>query len=236
MRSIGPTAVVLLIGATIAWSQAFNTRIPNSHLAQMPPKTVKCNDSASAANVSDCTGLPNDLLGTAPQQTVKCNDTTSTNTPTDCSHIAFFLHKNNVDQTGMTTGAYQRVTFSTAKFNSGGGTFSSNTWTAPVAGFVQLSFYIYWSLHAASSSNPIMTGKIIKNSSTTCNGSDVFAGQGTPIVGFAGTAESNASGVDQAASGDVYELCAFGTSDDAMNDLKIDGNPAHTFFSGAFIR
>lgn len=183
-----------------------NNAVTNAKAAQMTAQTVKCNDSGSTANASDC------------------------------SHIAFYLDKNGVDQTGMATGAYTQVTFSTAKFNTGGGTFSSNRWTAPVAGMVSFQASVWWTANAASSSSPSFVIKIIKNSAGLCNGADVFAGIGTAVTGFPGTAIAQANGIDQATAGDVYELCAFGISSGALNNLQVDGNQAHTHWSGAMIR
>jgi len=155
---------------------------------------------------------------------------------TGLSGLAFYFHKNGTAQTGMTNGAYSQVTWSSTKFNTTGAALASNRWTAPASGIVQMDAYLWWTAHAASTGNPIFTVKIIKNSAGTCNGTDVFAGQGTPVTGFPTTAIANAGGVDQATAGDVYEVCAFGTSNTPANDLGLDGNQAHTHWSGAYIR
>ncbi len=155
--------------------------------------------------------------------------------PSFVATTAFFLNKGGTNQTGMTDGAYTRVTWSTAKFNNGGGTFSGNRWTAPTTGYIQFNFSLFWTAHAATAS-PLFVGKLIKNSAGTCNGTDAFAGVGTALVGFAGFAIAHGAGVDSATAGDVYEVCGFGTSDDAMNDLQLDGNTAHTHWSGAYFR
>lgn len=148
---------------------------------------------------------------------------------------AFYFHKNGTVQGPMFTGSYQRVTWSTTKFNTTGNALSSNTWTAPTTGTVHLDAEIFWTAHAASSGNPTFDLKFIKNSAGICNGSDVFAAIGTPIVGFPTTALALGGGDDNATAGDVYEVCAFGTSDDAGNDLQIDGNQAHVHWSGHYV-
>lgn len=157
------------------------------------------------------------------------------NTNITCDKVAFYFHKNNVAQTGMLTGAYDRVSWSTAKFNVGGGVLAGNKWTAPVAGYYQMDASIWWSANAQSTSTPTFVVKIIKNSAGLCNGADVFAGVGTAQTGAPGQAIAQANGLDLAVVGDVYEVCAFGTSVTPANNLQIDGNPAHVHWSGVLV-
>lgn len=152
----------------------------------------------------------------------------------------FYFDKNGSNQTGLTTGVYNRITWSTTKFNTTTNALSGNLWTAPVAGLIYFNASIWCSLNCLNtpnSGNPIFVVKIIKNSAGTCNGSDVFAGVGAPgLGGGVNQATAQANGVDQAAANDVYEVCVFPTSSDAMNDVQIDGNAAHTHWSGHYIR
>lgn len=139
----------------------------------------------------------------------------------------FYAHKNGVNQTGMPTAAYQKVTFGTEKFDVGGLFDTTNSRWTPPAGLVQLNTSLYWVAHAKATASPVFTVKIIKN-----GGADVAAGIGTPVVGFPGIAIAHVSCVDQATGTDYYEVYAYATSDTPANDLAIDGNMAHTHFSG----
>lgn len=143
---------------------------------------------------------------------------------------AFYAHKNGVDQTGMTHNAYTKVTFGTEKFDIGGLFDTTNSRWTPPAGLVQLNVSLWWSAHAQSTSSPSFVLKIIKNGSA-----DVFAGVGTAVSGYPGTAIAHVAGVDLATGTDYYEVFAFGISDTAANNLQIDGNMAHTHFSGHLI-
>lgn len=145
----------------------------------------------------------------------------------------FFAHKNFTAQTGMPTLAYTRVIFSATRFDIGSKFNTTNSKWTPSAGLVQLNAHVWWTAHASLCCNATFVIKIIKNSTGICNGADVAAGVGTATVGFPTTAVAHLSVVDYASGTDSYELCAYGTSDDGGNDLQLDGNPAHTHFSGA---
>jgi hypothetical protein len=229
--SIAPTGADLINGTNATLSGAIQTALGGFTIETdgVSRWTVIGNPTTNAA-------IPNSKLAAMPAGTVKCNDTGSSTTPQDCVHLAAYFHKNGTNQTGMSTGAYTRVTWSTTKFNTTGAALSSNTWTAPISGMIFMEGSLFWNAHAASTANPNFTAKFIKNSAGTCNGADVFANVGTPVVGFPTTAITKISGIDQATAGDVYELCGFGTSDDSLNDLGLDGNQAHTHWSVAYIR
>lgn len=146
----------------------------------------------------------------------------------------FYVHKNGTAQTGMTTGAYQQVTWSTAKFNIGGGTFASNRWTSPRAGLIDFNATTYYTADVNNTTNTNVLIKIIKNSAGTCNGTDVLAGPGAPWPGTLNFGMAQANGTDFTVGGDVYELCSFVNSASGGNGITIDGNAAHSHFSGAY--
>jgi hypothetical protein len=154
--------------------------------------------------------------------------------------LGFRLNKNGTSQTGLTNGAYNLVTWSNSAFNTTGQSFTSSTWTASQSGLVQLSAAIWCSSHCLNtpnSDNPIVDAKFIKNSTGVCNGTDVVAVVGAPALGGSPNgAVASLSVTDQATAGDVYELCFYYTSDDSGNDGVLDGNPAHTWWSAAYLR
>jgi hypothetical protein len=156
--------------------------------------------------------------------------------PVCSSALGFYFHKNGTAQTSMTNSAYAQVTWSTTKFNTTGNSLSSNRWTAPSTGLVFMEATAYYTAHVVNSASSNLVLKIIKNSAGTCNGTDVFAGQGAAFFGVSGFATGKAVGVDSATANDVYEVCSFAVSDDALNDIQMDGNMAHTHWSGAYIR
>jgi hypothetical protein len=73
--------------------------------------------------------------------------------------------------------------------------------------------------------------KIIKNGSI-----DIGAGIGWATAGVADTAGSFVANVrDFSTVGDYYELYVYAESKNAANDIGCDGNPAHTWFTGALV-
>lgn len=142
--------------------------------------------------------------------------------------FGFYAHKNGTDQTGLIHGAYTKITFGTERFDVGGFYDTTNSRWTPPAGLVQLNAHIWCSQNAASTSTPTFVAKIIKNGSA-----DVGAGVGTAQVGAPGLAFANVSCVDNASGTDFYEVQFFFTSSTAANNGNIDGNAAHTHFSGA---
>jgi hypothetical protein len=155
--------------------------------------------------------------------------------------LGFRFNKNGTAQTGISNNLYTRVTWSTTVFNTTGAALTSNTWTAPYAGLLLLSAHGWCSLNCLNtpdSGSPTFVLKFIKNSASgDCSGLDVTAGIGNPALGGgANGAATVVPVIDQAAAGDVYELCVFATSSDSGNDIQLDGNHAHTWWSGAYIR
>ena len=153
--------------------------------------------------------------------------------------LGFQFNKGGTNQTGLTNNAYNRLTWSTTLFNTTGAALSSNTWTAPITGIMIMSFSIFCDscLNTPNSGSPTFDGKFIRNSAGTCNGNDINAVLGGPSLGGASnTAFSSGAAVISVTAGDLIELCTFPTSVDAANDVIIDGNKAHTWWSGAYIR
>jgi hypothetical protein len=150
--------------------------------------------------------------------------------------LGFYFHKNGTNQTGMLTGAYDRITWATFKFNTTSNGLSGNRWTAPTSGIIFMEVTTYYTAHVVNSAASNNDVKVIKNSAGTCNGVDVFGAQGMNFFSVSGFATNRTVGFDNATAGDVYEVCSFAVSDDALNDIQIDGNMAHTHWSGAYIR
>ena len=153
--------------------------------------------------------------------------------------LGFQFNKGGTSQTGLTNNAYNRLTWSTTLFNTTGAALSSNTWTAPFTGLMIMSFSIFCDscLNTPNSGSPTFDGKFIRNSAGTCNGNDINAVLGGPSLGGASnTAFSSGAAIISVTAGDLFELCTFPTSVDAANDVIIDGNKAHTWWSGAYIR
>lgn len=226
------------------------------------------------------------------------------------SAIGFYAEKDGTDQTGLTTAAYNVITFPSFFTNIGSLFDTTNNWWTPPAGYVALHGAIYQTAHAASSGSPVFSAKIrrlhtgvtISHASpavitwtahglvvgqpvqfetssalptplvvdtvyyvisagltantfeisashggaainTTSDGSgtqtglcDVAAGVGTGIVGLAGFAISQVDSQMAYSNGiDHFHLVYYYTSDDAGNDGVVDGNPAHTHFSGHWV-
>jgi hypothetical protein len=98
------------------------------------------------------------------------------------------------------------------------------------AGFTANAFQIS-ATHGGAAINTSSNG-----SGTFTGYCDVAAGIGTAEVGAAGLAIAHATCMAAYSNGtDHFEVIYFGTSDDALNDITLDGNPAHTHFSGHWI-
>ncbi len=150
---------------------------------------------------------------------------------------AFRVHKNGVHQTGCLNGAYTPVTFSAAHFNEGGYFDLSTGLYTPPPGSGKMIFggAVWWGANAKSPSLAPYTSsnfvaKIIKNGGVALRDA---ACQGWQPAGYTNTAGAVLPAVvDIYEDGDFYELKGFGTSANGINDLVIDGNPAHTYFCG----
>jgi hypothetical protein len=151
-------------------------------------------------------------------------------------NIAFSINKALTPQT-VTAGVYNTVTWSTAAFNVGGGTFASNKWTAPATGYIYMNATIWCSsncLNTPNTGNPINLIKIIKNGVCGVSGTDVFAGTGGPgLGGGPNEGQAQANGVEFATIGDQYSVCYY--ADTSGGSPTIDGNPAHTHWSGGYV-
>lgn len=148
--------------------------------------------------------------------------------------FAFHVHKSGISQGGCLHGAYTPISFSGARFNEGGYFNLSTGRYSPPPGKVIFGGAVWWAANAKSPSLAPYTScnfvaKIIKNGGIGLDN----ACQGWEPAGYTNTAGAVLPAVvDIASEGDFYELKGFGTSANGLNDLVIDGNPAHTYFCG----
>lgn len=142
---------------------------------------------------------------------------------------AFYAHKNNVQQTGLTHQAYTKITFSTTRFNVGGFFDTVNSRWTPPAGLICISAMGWWQAGVqAAPANSVI--KIWKNGTSNV---EISACEGWSPAGFANTAGSLVGGTIDLANGtDYYEMYAYGEYTGAANVGVMDGNPAHTWFCG----
>ena len=139
----------------------------------------------------------------------------------------FYAHKNSVHQIGMMNGRYTPVTFSDTHFDNCESFDAASAAWHPPAGVVHLSAQIYWIANASPTPLRGFVVKIFKNGTT-----DVCTGIGH-LVPQPGVAVALASCDDLANGTDFYQVEAYGDSADGADDLVVDGNPSHTFFSGS---
>lgn len=143
------------------------------------------------------------------------------------SIAGFSAHKGSVDQTGLSHNAYTKVTFTTELYDYGGAYDATLSRVTLPVGLIHSDLQAWCSAHAADSGNPSFIVKLVKNGAT-----DVKSGIGTATVGFAGTASAKLScDFYNDSASNYYEVFFYGTSDTAGNNLQLDGNPAHTFWT-----
>lgn len=159
----------------------------------------------------------------------------------------FYVHRNGATQALYTT-QYNRIMFLAANMDDGSHfDFSQSRWVAPANGRVLLTGAAFCGggLRLNNSSN--WTMKFIRNSSagippTAPNGADVFAivgGPMWPIVlpgpwGANGFGLVTGNGLVAVTAGDAIEMAVYNVSESGGHTAVLDGNPAHTFMSGAF--
>lgn len=155
------------------------------------------------------------------------------------SGVGAAFNKGGVAQTGIAHQAYTQVTWSATDWNNTGNTLTSSTWTASATGKVHLDYQLWITANATSTGSPTYLAKGILNGICNVSGTDMRAVIGTQINGWAGAAGEAiiTGGYDwQVKSGDVMQLCIYATSQDAMADIQIDGNAAHTFWNVHYVR
>jgi hypothetical protein len=92
-----------------------------------------------------------------------------------------------------------------------------------------MSAMVWWTLNTGVPGGNYVA-KVIKNGTI-----DIAAGIGN-WANLADCAQAVIPTVFDLASGnDYYEVYAYSTSKNAANDVGLDGNPAHVWFSGASV-
>lgn len=143
---------------------------------------------------------------------------------------AFYADKARVDQTGFPSNVYHQVTFSTVRFDTCS-CYNATTglWT-PVAGPVIMSVQVFIASGGVATGNPTYVVKIIKNGINTVAGDDNGNVAGVGPVGATPSAPATkVTAVDIANGADTYGVWLYATGNPTTT---LDGNPAHTYFSG----
>lgn len=142
--------------------------------------------------------------------------------------IGFRAHKGGVEQPAVPNNAYTLVLFGATAFDDGPCfSLASGLW-APPPGLVTLNGQV-WIDAGAGGPNANFVAKIFKNGAK-----DVVAGIGT-LCSQPGVAVIPFACVDQCEEGDTYGLHLWASALDPAIGCTINGNPAHTWFSGAVI-
>lgn len=208
----------------------FDEIVAIQDLAELTALVAEADASANAAATSQtaAAGSATSAAGSA---------TTATNAAATFQGVGFRANKASVDQTGVPNGIYRLITFSTTSFDGNNYFVPSSSTYVPPAGLVLMSGQLWITSGALLTSNAAYVAKIIKNftvdgSGNFVSGADVFTGIGSPNAAFPGTASIDFAGVDIAIAGDYYGVFLFANS---ISGCTVDGNPAHTFFAGAFM-
>jgi len=141
----------------------------------------------------------------------------ATNVTSISNPYKFHVYRNAAANTG--NGAFAKVTFDTETFDTNNN-FATGTYTAPVAGFYQLSYTV--SVVATGSGTDI-AASLYKNGSEFKRGSQVTSGGAFNYA-------LSASMIIQSAASDTWEVYAYAGTTKALSV-----GSASTFFSGVLI-
>lgn len=143
----------------------------------------------------------------------------------------FFFHKGGAPQYAMYHNGYTEVTWPATKFNLGGGTLSGNKWVAPCAGVLIMHATVWLTQNVRHDGYQNLCIKFTKN------GGDVLAVPSTAAYGASVTYSGTnfGSGVDICEAGDQYAVLSYSLSNSGYPEVVADGNPAHTWWSGALL-
>lgn len=137
--------------------------------------------------------------------------------------------------------AYTPVVMRTCDINDAGYDLTNNWWIPPAsAGIVVMSFNVWIQAHARLPSNIYGDGynqcaKIHFSTDKGMSWQQLKASPGWEPAGYTNTGASQGAGILGRADGKTaYRLFMYTTSDTGYNDCVIDGNPAHTWFTGFY--
>ncbi len=151
----------------------------------------------------------------------------------------FYVHRSGAGQI-LYNAQYNRLLFTHSDMNDGSHfDFTYSVWTAPAAGRINLAGQAHvWGLAIWGQEAAL---KFILNSTLTNlppaqpNGSDIFSPIGGPVAGNgSGTGPIGGSGWWHVNQGDRIELALLTFSITGYNYATVDGNRAHTYWSGCF--
>lgn len=148
----------------------------------------------------------------------------------------FSAHLGGTDQTGCVHDDYTDVICQHTDYNEGNYFSTVNSLWTPPAGHVIVSCNVWLSQNfieppTAPSTSCNVCAKVHK-STDGVTWTDLKACPGWTPAGFTNTAGAGHTFFDVAAGDEVYQLIIFTTSKDALNNVVIDGNPAHTWWQG----
>jgi hypothetical protein len=153
---------------------------------------------------------------------------------------SFSAHKNGVSQGGCPNLLYVPVTFSAVEFDNGCLFDTTNSWWKPPAGLVLLSANVWINAGAKYLDNYPGDGysqcaKFHRSPDNGVTWEQVRANPGWNPAGYPSTGGSTMCTVAMASGTDLFQLRMYTTSQDGGSSCVIDGNPAHTWFSGALL-
>lgn len=153
--------------------------------------------------------------------------------------MGFKAHLNGISQPNCPTLAYTPVIMRAAPINDGGSyDLVHNWWKPPAAGLVVMNANVWIQAHARPPSTIPGDGfeqcaKIHVSRDNGVSWQQLEASPGWEPAGYTNTGASQVSGCEDEADGTtLYQLRMYTTSDTGGNDCVIDGNPAHTWFTG----
>ena len=153
----------------------------------------------------------------------------------------FRVDKNGTAQNGLANLTYTKLTWARALINDGSYfDLANGVYRPPTGARIWLSANVWAGANCKSPNNSPYEGynftiKIIKNNGVYDQNGVTWdqAGVGWEPAGYTNTAGACIGGfADVVTDGDYYDLRAYTTSTDGTNIVEVDGNPAHTAWSG----